>query len=143
MRLPFPILFLEVPRVMIHFPVLWFFLVAHVLFPEQVVAIVKIIGDGHVEGTTRVFVMVRRHLYVDRAEFRVGDGGRGVFGSFAHPLALILLRLAPLHTGHVGRRVGRYFPVVGAAKDQPADPACEPFDDGVKTNFCHSTFSLS
>lgn len=138
-----PILFLEIPRVMKHVPVLRFLLTAHVLFPEQVVAMVIIIGDGHVEGTTWVLVMIHRHLHVDRTDIRIGDGGGGVFGSFSHPLALILLSLAPLHGGHVGRGVDRYFAIVGAPIDQLANAACEPFDDRVKTNFCHIAFSLS
>jgi hypothetical protein len=67
--------------VIVQAPVLRILLVAHVLFPEQVVAMVVIIGDSHVDGTTRVLVPVHRHLYIDRMEFRVGDGGC-VFGSF-------------------------------------------------------------
>ena len=59
---PVSILFIDIPRVIVHVPVLRFLLVAHALFPEQVVAIVIIIGDGHVEGTTWVLVMIQPPL---------------------------------------------------------------------------------
>ena len=60
---------------MVDGPILRFFLIAHVLFPEQVVAMVVIIRDGHVEGTAWVPVVLYRHLYVARADIRVGEGG--------------------------------------------------------------------
>jgi hypothetical protein len=77
------------------------------------------------------------HLDVDRADIRVGDGGRGVFGSFAQPLALILLGLAPLHFLHEGGLIHRHFAVVGTTEDQVAHLPGKPFDDRMKSNLWH------
>ena len=135
--------FREIPGVIFDIPVLWFLLIAHMLFPEQVIAGVTIIRNRHVEGTLWVFALVHRHLDVDRTQVRVGDGGRGIDPGFFHMLAMIFLRLAPLHPGHVRRDVDGYFPVVGTTEDQVADLASEPFEEGIKTNLCHVAFSLS
>ena len=129
--------FRKVPGVIVQLPVLWFLLVAHVLFPEQVVAVVIIIGDSHVEGTTRVLVLVHRHLDVDRADLRVGDGGGCVFESFAHPLAMVLLCLAPLHLLHIGSSIHRHFAVMRATEDQVTHLPGKPFDDRMKSNLSH------
>lgn len=67
--------FRKVPRVKTHVPVLRFLLVAHVLFPEQVVASVVIIGDGNIERTVLAHIVGLCHLYIDRTDLRVGDGG--------------------------------------------------------------------
>jgi hypothetical protein len=131
------ILFFDIPRVKSHVPVLWFLLIAHMLFPEQVVAMVVIIGDGHVEGATWILVMIHRHLDVDWTDIQVSDGGRGVFGGFSHPLAMILLGLAPLHPLHRGGSIHGHFAVVGATEDHVAHLPRKPFDDWVKSNFCH------
>lgn len=94
-----------------------------------------IIGDSHVEGTTRVHVVIHRHLDVDRADVRVGDGGGDVSGGFSHPLAMILLGLAPLDLLHKGSLIHGHFAVVRAAEDQVAHLPCEPFDNWMKSNF--------
>ena len=86
---------IDIPGVKTHVPVLRFLLITPVLLPEQVIARVRIILDSHIERTLRVHVIRNRRLDVDRAQVRIGDGGRGVSGSFSHPLVLVLLGLAP------------------------------------------------
>jgi hypothetical protein len=135
--------FREIPGVIFNVPVAGFLLITHMFFPEQVVAGVTIIRNRHVEGTLWVFAIVHRHLNVDRTEVRVGDSGRGIEPGFLHMLAMILLRPAPPHSGHVGGGVGGYLPAMRAPIDQLADPACDPFKEGIKTHFCHIAFSLS
>ena len=103
---------------------------------------VKIVGDSHIERTLRVPALLQRHLDVDRADVRVGDGGRGVPGGFSQPMAVILLGWAPLDPLHVGSLIHGHFAVVGAAEDQLAHLPCEPFDDWMKSYFCHIVLSF-
>ena len=88
--------FREIPVIPLDVPDPGFLPVAHVLFPEQVVAGITVIRDGHVKGTLWVFAILHRHLDIDRTEVRVGDCRAGVQKGFFHVPAMILLRLAPL-----------------------------------------------
>ena len=126
-----------IPGVTVHSPVRGFLLVAHVLLPEQVVARVIIILDRHVERAARVHIVLYRHLDIDRADVRVGDGGGRIPGGFSHPPAMIILRRAPLDLIHVRSLVHRHFAVVGAAEDQLAHLSGKPFDEGMKSDLCH------
>jgi len=122
---------------MVHVPVLWLLLVAHVFLPEKVIAMVNVVGHSHVEGTLGVPALLQRHLDVDWADVRVGDHSGAIFGGFAQSLALLLLRRAPLDPLHIGRLIHRHFAVVGAAEDQVAHLPGKPFDDRMKSYFFH------
>src|SRR5689334_3921784 len=112
-------------------PVRGFLPVAHVLFPEQVVAVMIIIRGGHIERATRVLAVINSHLDVDLAELRVGDGGRGVERRFTEVPAVILLRFARPDPRHIWTGVDGDLAVVGATVDQAGDASPEPFEEGI------------
>src|SRR5687767_6706165 len=116
---------------MVHVPIMRFWLVIHVLLPEQVFPAVTIILNRYIEGTLRIHIPFQSHLDIHLADLRVGDGSRGVFRGFFHPLAIVRLFVD-----------GR-FAVMRTTIDELANCAREPFDDRIKTNLCHSGFSLS
>jgi hypothetical protein len=134
---------LAIPGVIVHIPIRRFLLVAHVLLPEQIVAVVEIVGGGHVGGPKGILILLDRHLDIDGTDLRVGDGGAGIARGFAKIPLMFLLSLAPLHLRHVGHAVNGDLAVVGATEDQAADPAPEPFDERIEISFCHVAFSLS
>ena len=129
--------FREIPVIPFDVPDPGFLPVAHVLFPEQVVAGMTVIRDGHVERTLWVFAILHRHLDIDRTQVRVGDRRAGVDPGFFHVPAMILLSLVPNHMGHIRTQVGGCLAVVGKAEDHSIHLASEPFYEGLKSNSCH------
>lgn len=93
----------------------------------------EIIGDRQVEGTFALRGGIR---FVSGADLGVCQRGPGICHRPFETPTVRLLRLAPLHVGHI-RLFDEGLPAVHVTEGEIGDRAVQFVDDGVKVDFRH------